>query len=712
MINVSDEFKALMQENTYFQENAEITFADGRSLTLGQKDFTLSNNMITDGADTNGIPLGVAVSRTAQIELINDDDRYADYDFLQARIRLYLTFQLSETVEQVECGTFTVITPETYGTTVIITAQDDMYKADKAYSTGLSFPATAAAVLNEACDTCGISLSTASFKNSDFIIQTVPSSDYTFRQVIGWIAMLAAGNARINRSGSLEILTYSFDYTQEHHVLKNFKNSPKADTSDITITGIRIAQDDVTILQGTEGYVLSVENPLATGQEQTLISILGDVLIGVSFRKFEGDHIGYPIAEFMDLAEITDWKGNVYKTFLTDITFVFYGYTTMKNSAESGLRITSTYSSDTLKALISAKKLVEAEKTARELAVQNLNKTLEESGGLYATEVKLEDNSTITYWHDKPTLEESANVIKVTANAIGFSTDGGESYPYGITLDGQTITKILYAEGINADYINAGTLTVKDSSGTVIFQADMTTGKVVISGDCVMIGDTTVTLAIQDAKNQAALARNMAMQLNNEYQAIPVNANGEYTVFPDCSTTVTVMYGSADVSADCTYSVTKSDYVAGSWDKETRTYTVTALAADSGWVDITATYAGTLTITKRFTITKLYAGASGEDAATLRISSSRGTVFKNNEISTVLSVAIYMGGLRITDAETLKETFGSSAYLEWSWQKMDEETFGVILSSDSRLSNDGFMLTLSPDDVNTKVTFMCQLITD
>lgn len=96
----------------------------------------------------------------------------------------------------------------------------------------------------------------------------------------------------------------------------------------------------------------------------------------------------------------------------------------------------------------------------------------------------------------------------------------------------------------------------------------------------------------------------------------------------------------------------------------------------------------------------------------LRIDSSRGTVFKNNQVSTVLSAVIYRGSKRITDITALRTEFGETAYLEWSWQRMGEDVFGTILSTDSRLSNGGFTFTLSPTDVDTKVTFMCQLITD
>ena len=65
----------------------------------------------------------------------------------------------------------------------------------------------------------------------------------------------------------------------------------------------------------------------------------------------------------------------------------------------------------------------------------------------------------------------------------------------------------------------------------------------------------------------------------------------------------------------------------------------------------------------------------------LHIESSRGSVFKNNAVSTVLSVVIYHGKERIEDAETLRKTFGSGAYIQWKWQRLEEETYGIISSA-------------------------------
>ena len=105
-------------------------------------------------------------------------------------------------------------------------------------------------------------------------------------------------------------------------------------------------------------------------------------------------------------------------------------------------------------------------------------------------------------------------------------------------------------------------------------------------------------------------------------------------------------------------------------------------------------------------------GRDGLDAVTLRIDSSRGTVFKNSDVSTTLNVVIFKGGKTITNPDSMRMEFGSNAYLEWYWQRIGEETFGTILATDSRISNEGFSLSLSPSDVDTKVVFKCQLVTE
>lgn len=616
MINVSDEFKSKMEESRDFKSYAEITFPNGTNLTLDSSQFTTGNNSLVDGSGISSFPLGVAVQKNLQIEILNDQQQYADYYFTGAKIRYYIEFKLSETTERIEKGTYTVVTPETYGETVIITAYDDMCKADKDYTTTLIYPQTAGAVLRDICSTCDISLGSTSFLHDDFIIQDKPSGK--FRDIIGYIAMIACGNARIDRRNYLQIISYDFNGFEtegNYHILSEWQ-SPKIDYNDSTITGFKTviksetSKDDVEVIAGTDSYMVTVENPLISGREETVLSWLLGALGNVPFRPFSGDMISNPLIEFMDLAQVKDRRGNLYNSFVTDINFLLPGYTTVKNSAPSAERAATSYSSSASKVELSDRKLIEKEKTDRELAIAQLGQLLAESSGMYITTEVQPDGSSIYYMHNKPTLDESDIVWKLTAEAFGISTDGGQTYPYGFTVTGEMITRLLYAEGINADYINTGAILIKDASGNTIFSIDMDTKNVIISGDSVRIGGKSAAETIGELEAKVDDAQSLNIILSNEYQGIPTDEDGNYSTFPDCSTSVTVLYGSVDVSSQATYTVTESAGVTASWDASTRTCTVTGLTEDSGYVLISAQYSG-VTVEKKFTLAKQKQGLQG-----------------------------------------------------------------------------------------------------
>ena len=105
----------------------------------------------------------------------------------------------------------------------------------------------------------------------------------------------------------------------------------------------------------------------------------------------------------------------------------------------------------------------------------------------------------------------------------------------------------------------------------------------------------------------------------------------------------------------------------------------------------------------------LLTGNDGTPAVLLRIDSSRGTAFKNNMISTVLSVTIFLGDEQINNIHDLHDRLGPAYYLEWFWRRIDDDDFGLISSSDDRLGNAGFTLTVSPDDVDEQTVFQCIL---
>ena len=563
-------------------------------------------------------------------------------------------------VETIDKGIYTITTPEQYGEILSFTALDDMYKTNATYISHLVLPQSIETLVRDACETLGIP-SEVSMAHGNLIVSEIPEN-MTFRQLFGWAAMLETANARLDSRGYLRFIRWDFSNVQEDYnavvdddgnvtfkggasidsesfisptgnwtidsdgfltliesvadtseKLKDFFTSPTVSSDDIVITGIKLKNRENEAMYGSTGYVLELENDLVADSDlDTVAAQIGDSIIGAKFRNMSGELAYNPLIEFGDMAYTYDRKWNRYITPLTDVSCFVNGKTTVKTQADDPIRGQSKFQSESTKAIVEARRLVKKEQSAREKAVKKLEETLKNSSGLYETSVTQEDGSTITYLHDKPTLAESKNVIKFTAEAIGVSNDGGKTYPYGFFLTGDLIAKILYAHGINADYIDTGALTVRDSDGNIIFQVDMDTKKVIISGDNVVIGGSSLPDKLTKMDNNIASAKNMTFQLSNDMQTITSDADGNIPVFPTVATTAKVMYGSSDITNDCSFTVTKSDSVTGSWDVDTHTYTVTGLSADNGWVDIKATYLINLSVTKRFTLAKQKQGLEGD----------------------------------------------------------------------------------------------------
>lgn len=654
MINVSDAFKQKLQDGEKVWQEVEITFPDGTVKTV--KDEIMGENCtFSDCAESSSFPIGCVICKSMTLELDNASNQWKNYNFYMARVHAYLKMQTSvaspavtdelldenhepildqsggtilatkaateDRIETIDKGVYTITTPEQYGEILSFTALDDMYKTNAVHSTKLVLPQTVESLVRDACSTLGITVGFSKMAHGDLIISELPK-DMTYRQLFGWAAMLDTANARLDSNGSLQFVGWNLDATPSIE-LKDYISMPAVSSDDIVITGINIISGDNSGTYGTSGYILSMENNLVGESDlATVAAQIGDSIIGAKFRNLQGDMAFNPLLEFGDVAYTYDRNLNQYVTPLTDVSCTVNGKTTLKTQADDPIRGMSLYYSGATKAIVAARRLVEKEKNARELAIKKLQESLSVGSGLFATYVQQEDGSTISYFHDKGTLEESKNVIKITSEAIGVSNDGGNTYPFGFQLTGTMITKLLYAEGINANYIDTGALTVRDKGGNIIFQVDMDTKTVVIDPDVLIIGNMTLSEKLKNMDENIASAKNMTMQLSNEMQAITADADGNIPVFPTVATTAKVMYGSNDITNDCSYTITKSDSVTGSWDVDTHTYTVTGLSADNGWVDIKAVYLNNLAVTKRFTVSKQKQGTDGKPGRTYIIEPS------------------------------------------------------------------------------------------
>lgn len=105
--------------------------------------------------------------------------------------------------------------------------------------------------------------------------------------------------------------------------------------------------------------------------------------------------------------------------------------------------------------------------------------------------------------------------------------------------------------------------------------------------------------------------------------------------------------------------------------------------------------------------------AETKDLVTLRIDSSRGTVFKNSEVSTVLTIRCYKRGQELMTLTALRQAMlDATARIRWYVLREGDTDWVSLADSDPMLSNDGFTLTVTPDDVTVKCTFKAEIVTD
>lgn len=679
MIKTTAAYKEALKEKGIFHHKAIIDFPDGSNDTV--EDLDIYTFQISDGtSNTSSFDLGAAIAQQLTLKINNIDGRFDEHDFNGAVITAQVGLELlNGSVEWLDKGKFTAEPGEESGNSISVKAFDDMTKFDQPYSLSkLVYPATLGTIVRDACSCCGVTLAsdTATFDNDNFIVQNRPDdSALTFRQVLQWVGQIACKFFRIDRFGKLSARWYNTDLleatwarkedtiwtdiagnaildskgqeistvieiplkngnlniidandTDEILKISDLLTGSTIQTDDVVITGIRVGEEDgdsaeeTTHQYGSDGYVLEISGNklIQDGSGATVAAYLGERLNGIQFRPMSISTPADPAREAGDLGLVIDAKKRYHKTIFTNVEYTAHTSQNLISGAEAPTRLSSTRYSQATKVYKELRANLKRQKTEWDTAFDNLQEAMKKKNGLFPIHETMEDGSTILYFCDKPALADSAVVVKFSAAGWAMSTDGGNTWNSGWLVDGSMIAKILNVIGINAKWINTGAITVRDESGNIIFQVDMDTKKVIISGDSIVIGDASLGNRLKQMDNEIAQSKNMSMQLSNEMQTISADSEGNIPVFPTVATTAKVMYGSSDITNDCSYTITKSDSVTGSWDVDTHTYTVTGLSADNGWLDIKATYLINLSITKRFTISKQKSGKNGKQLYTWR----------------------------------------------------------------------------------------------
>lgn len=541
MINVSTQLKKESLTNRNYYVTANVTLSNGTTLKLGKKDFYLSGNSLVDSADSGDFPVGVAIEKTASLSLVNDDGRFDGYNFNAARFVVFLSVQLSDRIETIKRGTYIVSKKPATASEISLSLLDKMHNADKTYDSNLSFPCTVKELLSECCQQCGITLGDAMFPNADFQIRKAPSNA-TYRTVIGMCAGIAGGNARIDENDLLRIITFDKTFTNttiydggavknwtngddldggtlnpwtmgtvidggtlsnnDYHALFSIQNL-QYDVDDVIVTGVKYVEDETEYMSGQDGYVITIDNQLLSGNAQAGVEAIGNQLIGLRMRPFSCDGIANGYATFGDPVEFIDTKNRVFRSFTTNVEFVFGGSTSWSCSAKSAEEDASEFIGEQQAAVEQAKKDAEKKLSAYDVKLKQMNELAANTLGFYYTEEVQVDGSTISYRHDKPTLADSKVIYKTGVDGFFLSVDGGQTWKAGFNSNGDAVLNILYAIGIQSEWINTRGFTAKDNNGNVTLRIDADTGAVTLEVENFTLKSRTIEQIAKDVVDGA-----------------------------------------------------------------------------------------------------------------------------------------------------------------------------------------------------------------
>lgn len=532
MLSASEEFDNLSTGNSNMLIKARLTLADGTVRDITGEDVIFGTPCFSEGtSSSSSFDIGACIIGKFNLSLANFDGRFDEYDFTGSTIEPSLGKELSDgSVEWVRRGLYHVDQPSAYGQTIALSSLDNMTRFERPYSdVETVYPATIGTIVRDICNKCGVVLVSGDIPGGDYKVSRRPSDDsLTCLAVLGYALKIACCFAKCRYDGRLQIgwydyrafdsmesldggefdpaspyatgdtadggnfITYASGDTEEGggfgrlpYKTISMISSVSVCTDDVVITGVSVTEQDdlstdaggtgeegATVRWGKDGYVLDMgDNPLVLyGQGAAVAELIGKRVVGMTFRPFESSSIGDPTMEAGDPVMVFDSCGRGYRSYVTSLTYKVGSYMSASCSAETPSRRSAAGYSAITKAIVDARNLTRTERTERQLAQEALERELRNSGGLYMTVVKQTDGSKIYFLHDKPTMADSRIVWKMTSTAIGISTDGGETWPYGLDVSGTAILNRIYAVGINAKYLTVGR--ISDSKGRNYWDLD------------------------------------------------------------------------------------------------------------------------------------------------------------------------------------------------------------------------------------------------
>ncbi|MGI6691155.1 MAG: hypothetical protein ACOX63_10030 [Christensenellales bacterium] len=335
MYNTTTAFRELMaQPSRQLTARGVITFSDATTQNITAAE--ISKIQITEDAGAH-LPLGGVSASSLTLNLDNRQGQWnSGGSILGSRTLDGATVKLEIGVlgaayEYANLGFYALedaIGQEQEPVIVLKGADYLANKAGREFNDTQTYPRTLGQILAFACAQAGIALKTTAFVSSTVSIPTKPNWEEgtTCRGVIGYVACCAAGFARMDRNGKLELVP--FEHTPDYQVgPSRYINLEKQGAIFGPFNALsvypydaphgygatRIAAD-MSLVDNELNSIAVQGNPLlAYGSSvfDTLITNIQTALNGLTFHGGSIAWQGDPTLTAGDIAQVTDLKGGV-----------------------------------------------------------------------------------------------------------------------------------------------------------------------------------------------------------------------------------------------------------------------------------------------------------------------------------------------------------------------------------------------------------------
>ena len=506
MVNLANTIKEKWQSGG--RQIAKVESTGLRYVSTGKlldtADQIITSDRICDGGlsidrtavSGSKLELGSAIAATLSLTLYNTDKKYDDVNFEGVEMKVSVAVD-EDSPTWVPLGVFIVDTPPRHLSTISISAMDRMVLFDKDAS-GFDYDtnSTVAEVIQACAKAAGVPLADTNMKNlPNYNVQVSKpetQSTITYRTLLQYCAALTGTFAYMNETGKLAFRWY--DTTAGFAMTPANRYSSDIYEQDVTITGLTYtikAQDSegketsTVNVYGSAGYAFDfTDNLLIAGNaaRNQALTVVQSKIIPTTYRPYSAEILPAPWLFPGDAVtylpvDKDDTAANRVFSVVTNMAYTLNGSTTIAGQGETAQ--SNSYASTSGLTAAQAQILqrvtdrVTQERTNREQAILQLNEQIKgvKAGkddlliaglGLYTTEETLSDGSTVYYYHDKQTLDDSSIIYTFQSGGFAYTTNwngGNPTWTSGFDRNGNLIMNTISAYKLEADDIQAGSIT-------------------------------------------------------------------------------------------------------------------------------------------------------------------------------------------------------------------------------------------------------------